>query len=171
MAPTMGSPYREIARAATACPKWRARCKRTKVATPVRAWSRLRTKTHCPRKCVFSALGASHTWRTAVRQTRQLNLSPVARRFPRSRVALARLGASSHISEVEPSLSMSARGRAVPISVGRQCVLMSQERAILSSSSTRLESANRPLRAYLITSGNHHAQTQTHLFRFSWRPR
>jgi len=32
-------------------------------------------------RVIFSTMGTSHTWRTAARQTRQLNLSPVARRF------------------------------------------------------------------------------------------
>jgi len=31
-------------------------------------------------RVIFSAMGTSHTWRTAARQTRELDLSPVARR-------------------------------------------------------------------------------------------
>lgn len=80
-------------------------------------------------RAIFSALGTSHTWRPAARLTRQLNLYQLRADLPRSRVALARLGTTSHISEIKPSLSMSAMGRAVPIFVGRQCVSWSQRQA------------------------------------------
>jgi len=73
-------------------------------------------------RAIFSALGTSHTWRPVARLTRQLNQYQLRADLPRSRVALARRGANSHISEIEPSFSISAMGRAVPISVGRQCV-------------------------------------------------
>ena len=114
--------YREVARAVTACPKWLVRCKRFKIAMPVRAWSSPPPKMRCPRK-LFSVPWLRHT-HDAPRRVSSI-CHQLRADLLRSRVTLARLGTNSHISEFRPSLSMSAMGRTVPISAGRQWVYCS----------------------------------------------